>query len=184
VYAKLAETDSSRQDVNHWLAAEDHPQADQWHGGGGGGVVTVGRVVIDGQGSGGNDTYRSRTHQIETNGGQGAMQIGVLLLDTAFVRVYPLAGIGGTGGGVSLTPLASNNGAEPHRTGWFALLVSGGIGVDFRLPFWWLAVWIGLRVGYQLPAFNVQLGEGEEIGAHPRPFFRILMGTGLTPPTG
>ena len=183
VYAKLAETDQSQQDANRWLAVENYPQAEQWRGGGGGGVVTVGKVVIDGHGAGGGDSYRSRNHEIETGGGHGAMQLGVLLIDTPFIRVYPLVGIGGTGGGVSLAPVASNNGSEPHRTSWIAMLVSGGIGADFRLPLGWLNVWIGLRAGYQVPTFNVQIGEGVEVGVQPRPFFRILLGTGLVPPT-
>jgi hypothetical protein len=184
VYAKVAETDLSQDDVNHWLARQELPRADRWRGGGGGGLVTVGRVVIDGQGSGGGaDEYESTSHTIAASGGQGGMQIGVLVIDTPFARVYPLAGFGGTGGGVRLAPLASTNGSEPRDSGWFAMVLNGGIGVDFRLPLWWLSVWIGLRVGYQLPAFTVQFGEGADVSVRARPFFRVLIGTGLTPPT-
>jgi hypothetical protein len=182
VYAPIIETDQARQDTNRWLEAEVYPPPDQWRGGGGGGMVTVGKVVIDGHGSGGRNDDRRSSYKIEAGSGQGGMQIGVLLLDMPFVRVYPLMGIGGTGGEITLAPQASNNGSEPRRTGWFALMINGGIGADVRLSLRWLQLWIGLRMGYHVPALNVQIGAGEEIGVQARPFFRVLVGTGLKPP--
>ncbi len=177
-YYLLAEDSPPQAVLSQWLDESDLPPVNQWHSNGGGATVSVGRIVIDAHGSGGGDDYQTPKYEVEAGGGQGSLSVGYLLIDTPFVRVYPLVGLGGTGGGLDLTPEASNNGHRPHQSGWFALLLRGGIGAEFTLTFWRLRLYLTLRAGYFVPVFDVILGEGGDTSRLPRPFFRIALGTG------
>lgn len=177
-YYLLAEDVPPQEVLSDWLDENDLPPVNQWSSNGGGATVSVGRVVIDAHGSGGGDDYHTPKYEVQAGGGQGSLSVGYLLVDMPFVRVYPLVGLGGTGGGLELHPVASNNGNRPHHSGWFALLLRGGIGAEFTVALWRLRLYLTLRAGYFVPIFDVIMGEGGDTSRLPRPFFRIALGTG------
>lgn len=173
-YVTLQDTTLVSPAVQSWLGRMRAAGAEPLKGGGGGAVSTVGRLVIDGSGSGSGSVQQTETGTVSYGMGQGAFDVGIVLFQNRFLRVYPLAGVGGMGGGASQR---SDEGARTEdSTGWGSILLRGGIGIDLMLRVWHVGAMVGLRLGYQSAAFHVQQGEGPEMGTPAGWFFRAVIG--------
>jgi hypothetical protein len=143
-------------------------------GGGGGMLLQRGRLVVDtgGAGTSGEDV-NGRSYEF----GGGQLGLGLIFIQTGFMRVYPLVGVGGVSFSGEL-PQASGDEAEvadSAQAGAGAGLVTAGLCVDFRLKFWRFSVMVGLRMG-----FGAVLGAAiPGTGVSSRSFFRVVVGPAL-----
>lgn len=177
-YTALQDTTLRLADVRPWLEGMGVPGAACLRGGGGGALLTAGRLALEGSGSGSGGIHQAEGKTASYGVGQGALDLGVMVVQKRFLRVYPLIGVGGMGGGVSVR--SSEGEGASDSTGWGSLLLRGGIGIDLVLRVWRVGVMIGLRVGYQSAAFHVQQGEGPELPAPTGWFFRVVTGPFVT----
>ncbi|GIV81274.1 MAG: hypothetical protein KatS3mg051_0628 [Anaerolineae bacterium] len=173
-YTALQDTTLRLADIRPWLEGMGVPGAAPLRGGGGGALLTAGRLALEGSGSGSGGVHETESGSASYGMGQGALDLGVMLVQKRFLRIYTLAGVGGMGGGVALRPREGKS--TPDSTGWGSLLLRGGIGIDLRLPLWHVGLMVGLRLGYQSAAFHVQQGEGPELPAPTGWFFRVVTG--------
>jgi hypothetical protein len=173
-YTTLRDNTLRLADIQPWLEGMGVPGAAPLRGGGGGALLTAGRLTLEGSGSGSGGMHETEKGSASYGMGQGALDLGVMLVRKRFLRIYTLAGVGGMGGGISLR--AREGKGAPDSTGWGSLLLRGGIGIDLMLPLWNLGLMVGLRVGYQSAAFHVQQGEGPELPAPTGWFFRVVAG--------
>ncbi|MEP0762703.1 MAG: hypothetical protein HRF48_08210 [Chloroflexota bacterium] len=173
-YVTVHDTTLAAQAVRSWLAEMAMPGVKTMRGGGGGTVITAGRLVIDSSGYGGGNGRQTPTGEMFYGVGQGAFDLGTLIFQNRFLRIYPLLGVGGMGGGATCTTEAGAN--ERCGTQWGALLLRGGVGIDVILRVWRVGVLIGFRFGYQSASYHLQYGDGPEIGAPEGPFFRVVGG--------
>jgi len=172
-YAILRDTTLASSAVQSWLETERMPGAPPLQGGGGGALITTGRLVIESSGSGSGSVRQTESGTSSLGMGQGAFDLGMILLQKRWLRVYPLVGVGGMGGGVAVR---GDGERAPGSTGWGSLLWRGGVGIDLTLRLWRVGVMVGLRLGYQSAAFHVQQGEGPDMAAPGGWFFRVVAG--------
>ncbi len=173
-YTTLHDNALRLTDVRPWLEEMGVPGAAPLRGGGGGALLTAGRLTLEGSGCGSGGVHEAEGKAASYGVGQGALDLGMVLVQKRFLRVYTLAGVGGMGGGVSLRPEGGEG--APTNTGWGSLLLRGGIGIDLVVRIWRVGVMVGLRAGYQSAAFHVQQGEGPELPAPTGWFFRVVAG--------
>ncbi len=173
-YAALRDTALDLPGIRAWLEGMGVPGAAPLRGGGGGALLTAGRLTLEGSGSGSGGVHEAEGKAASYGVGQGALDVGMMLVQKRFLRVYTLAGVGGMGGGVSLRPREGKG--TPDSAGWGSLLLRGGIGIDLIMRVWHVGVTVGLRAGYQSAAFHVQEGEGPEIAAPRGWFVRVVAG--------
>lgn len=150
---------------------------------GGGGYGQIGRLVVGGQGEGGGSTAEDAYLISSVGAGGGFGVFGWLLIDSAWLRVYPLVGVGGRGSGVSVRP--KNNTSRGVGLGTGGANLVAGIGLEVRLPFSpSFRPMIGAQVGWQWQPAGVWQGdlsvEPEELGLRPSsaPYVRMLIGLG------
>jgi hypothetical protein len=173
-YITVHDTALAAQAVQSWLAALNLPGAQEMRGSGGGALITTGRLVIDGNGYGGGSGRQTPTGDTTCGMGQLALDLGLILFRNRWLRIYPLLGVGGMGGGATCQPPAGADGR--CGTQWAALLLRAGVGLDLTLRLWRVGVFIGFRFGYQSASRHLQWGNGPEIGAPEGPFFRVVGG--------
>ena len=173
-YVTVQDTTLATQAVQSWLAKMNMPGVQTMHGGGGGALVTAGRLVIDSSGYGGGNGLQTPAGDVSYGVGQGAFDLGMIWFRNRWLRIYPLLGVGGMGGGAS----CQTQDAADERCGtqWGAALLRGGVGLDVTLRVWRVGVLIGFRFGYQSASWHLQCGDGPEIGAPEGPFFRVVAG--------
>lgn len=150
---------------------------------GGGGYGQVGRLIIGGQGEGGGAVGEDAHLMSSVGAGAGMSLLGWLFINSAWLRVYPLVGVGGRGAGISVRP--KNNTSRGVALGDAGLNVVVGVGVEVRLPLSRaFKPMIGAQVGWM---FNPGKGwkgdlsiEPEELGERKTsaPYVRLLIGTG------
>jgi hypothetical protein len=160
-------------DVWPWLAQQGYELSEPPQGGGGGLLVTRGKVVIDasGAGAGGTDD-----NEKSYGYGHGNLNLGYIVARSRWFRIFPLLGVGGGGGGGALEVETGEGGessqdaASVERPGfaWF----NTGVGMDVMFRFWRLSFFAGLRVGVA-----IQLSQAR--GIAPRPFLRAITGSSL-----
>ncbi len=173
-YATVQDSTLMTDAMTTWLKEQGLPRVHAMPGGGGGAAITAGRLVIDGCGGGAGDVEAIDGGELSYGGGYGAFDIGFIVAQNRFFRIYPLVGVGGMGGGASRDMTAEDDSST--SSGWGAALFRGGIGIDFMLKVWRVGVLVGLRFGYQSGAFHAQSGDGPEIDTPEGPFFRIIVG--------
>jgi len=151
---------------------------------GGGGYGQIGRLIIGGQGEGGGGTSED-AHLISRVGtGSGSSLLGWLVIDSDWLRVYPLISVGGRAPAVSVRP--KNNSSQGVGLGTGGANVVAGVGIEVRLPISRsFKPMIGAQVGWMWnPAGSWQGNlslEPEEMGERKEsaPFVRLLIGTNL-----
>jgi hypothetical protein len=164
------------------LLKHGEPPSAEMEGGGGGALISVGRLVIDGGGSGAGDTRESATHEVSVGYGQGHISSGVILFENRFLRLYPLAGIGGVGGGIDRTPTAGANGSgDSTEIGWGGGALEIGLGLDLTLKLWRIGLTVGVRAGYQYGILGISRGSEEDFEPPTGPFVRVIFGPRLNP---
>ncbi len=173
-YVTVHDTTLAAQAVRSWLAEMAMPGMKAMRGGGGGALVTTGRLVIDSSSYGGGNGRQTPAGEMSYGVGQGAFDLGTIVFQNRFLRIYPLLGVGGMGGGATCAADAGAN--ERCGAQWGALLLRGGVGIDVILRVWRVGVLIGFRFGYQSAPCHLQYGDGPEIGAPEGPFFRVVGG--------
>lgn len=142
-------------------------------GGGGGMLSTRGRIVIDAGGGGGGGEAQNDAGEVSMGYGNGYGDVGIVLVQTRFFRIYPLVGIGAAGGGMGGRKPGEE---ETHSASWGALVTNVGIGIDFTVRLWRVGVTVGLRFGRYTSLASMQTGEGDFIEPPDGPFFRVLIG--------
>ena len=173
-YVTVQDTTLAAQAVQSWLAALGMPGVQEMHGGGGGALISAGRLIIDSSGYGGGSGRQTPAGDTACGVGQGAFDLGMVLFRNRWLRIYPLLGVGGMGGGATCQPPAGSDGR--CGTQWVAMLLRGGVGLDLTLRVWRVGLLIGFRFGYQSASRHLQCGDGPEIGAPEGPFFRVVGG--------
>ncbi len=173
-YVTVQDTALAAQAVRSWLAEIAMPGVKTMRGGGGGALITAGRLVMDSSGYGGGSGRQTSAGDMWYGVGQSAFDLGAIVFQNRFLRIYPLLGVGGMGGGATCAPEAGVS--ERCGTQWIALLLRGGAGIDLILRVWRVGVLVGFRFGYQSASCHLQYGDGPEIGAPEGPFFRVVGG--------
>ncbi len=173
-YITVHDTALAAQAVQSWLAALNLPGAHEMRASGGGALITSGRLVMDGSGYGGGSGRQTLAGDTACGVGQVAFDLGLILFRNRWLRIYPLLGVGGMGGGATCQPPAGSDGR--CGTQWAALLLRGGVGLDLTLRVWRVGLLIGFRFGYQSASRHLQCGNGPEIGVPEGPFFRVVVG--------
>lgn len=174
-YYALEDISAILSAANVKLAAQGVNPLHEFEGGGGGMVVSVGPLVFDTGGTGGTSTIPSEGGVTEVSFGMGHLSFGPTLLQNRLWRVYPLVGIGGTGGTVENK--AKTEGTEetkPAESSWGGFVMSMGLAIDFTLQLWMIGVLIGIRIGYYYSPVNVGVNMSE--AEQKRPFFRLIIG--------
>ena len=150
---------------------------------GGGGYSQIGRLVVGGQGEGGGSTAEDAYLISSVGSGGGFGVFGWLLIDSAWLRVYPLVGVGGRGSGVSVRP--KNNTSRGVSLGSGGANLVAGVGLEVRIPFSRsFRPMIGAQIGWQWQPAGGWQGdlsvEPEELGLRPTsaPYMRVLIGLG------
>ncbi len=183
---------SVRQMLVDWLT-EQGVSVPAYLKGEGGSTITLGRLVLDGSGQGSGHTVEQDGRTITVGAGAGEVAVGLILYQNRFVRVYPLVGAGGMGGGTGEPPRlddASANAPEvpadesegdaprskTDTPMWFMILLHAGLGIDLTLPLWVFKLVIGVRVGLQSDPISVQIGGGQAATGCSGPFFRVITG--------
>ncbi len=156
--------------VTEWLERYDIVYRAELASGGGGATFSRGRLVFDAGGGGFGDRRRDTDSALTFGGGHGNMGVGVALIQSRTLRIYPLLGFGGMGGGVD------NPAAEKPAGGWFAAFFTTGIGLDVRLRVWRFGVLVGMRVGYRHDVMNAQFADGVTFEQPRGPFVRFVIG--------
>ena len=122
-----------------------------------------------------------------------ASSVGLILYQNRYVRIYPLVGAGGMGGGMADQSAAvGDNGesADPRADEaapdssddktdspmWFMVLLHAGLGIDVTLPLWVFKLVIGVRIGLQSDPISVQIGGGQTAIPTSGPFVRVITG--------
>ncbi len=172
-YYTAFESPSSQQEVQLQLKEQGHEMSKAPQGGGGGLLITRGKVVIDsiGSGAGGmSDDERSFGY------GQGLLNLGYILAQNRLFRIYPLLGVGGGGGGEANEAETDqqdelSEDAHPVEQIGFGMF-NAGLGIDLTLRFWRLSLFAGLRVGV-----GIQVDQARAIV--PKPFLRVITGASL-----
>lgn len=172
-YYAAFEMPGYREEMQAQLAERGYELTEPPQGGGGGLLVTRGKVVIDssGAGAGGlDDNERSYGY------GQGSLNLGYIVAQSRWFRIYPLLGVGGGGGGGAIEAETDEAGElsaaeQPAERPGYGMF-NAGIGVDVTLRFWRLSLFAGLRVGV-----GVQVGQAKAIV--PTPFLRVITGSSL-----
>ena len=159
-----------------WLRDQDVTAPGVARSSGSGFVATLGRLVIDSNGSGSSGEAAHGEGTLSYDGKQGHISAGVALINTRRLRIYPLVGLGGSGGRFGHRP-ADIRPAELR--GWGAGQATVGIGMDLLLSFWLFHLLIGLRAGVGTELFSMQFGDGDTVTADAGPFFRVVVGGGL-----
>lgn len=179
-YYAIEDTSYTRQAVQAWLAEQDIPAPERLRGGGGGMTASWGRLLLDAGGSGMGDTQTTGGKQYSFGGGQGYFAVGVALVKRRTLRIYPLIGIGGLGGGLDVKDGAAGVQAGRGKgSGWGAGLWTTGFGIDFVPGIWRLGLLFGLRVGYNYGLISAQVGDGRNIHPPTGPYVRLVIGWGI-----
>jgi hypothetical protein len=169
-YAPI-ELPSSREEMQLELAQQGYELSEPPQGGGGGLLVTRGKVVIDGSGAGAGGTD---DNEKSYGYGHGSLNLGYIVARSRWFRIYPLLGVGGGGGTIEVETDEGGESsqdatsAERPGFGWF----NAGVGMDVMFRFWRLSFFAGLRVGAA-----IQLSQAR--GITPRPFLRVITGSSL-----
>jgi hypothetical protein len=151
---------------------------------GGGGYSQFGRWIQDGDGGGGGASGEDERYRTGAGGGFGGAHVGYALINSAWLRLYPLAGIGSVGSGYAVNP---KTGDTPTYAYSMTPMVSLGLGIELRLPIARrFSPMIGVRVGYRqaLKAYASQgAATADALELPPRErggfFFRVLFGAGI-----
>lgn len=148
---------------------------------GGGGYSQIGRWVVDGDGGGGGASGEDARYQTGMGGGFGGGGIGYMLIDSAWLKLYPLAGVGSVGSGYAVS---SKTGDEPAYAYAVTPTVSFGFGIELRLPISrHFSPMIGVRFGYRrgLTPYQSQIGGVPELPSRDRDgwFLRPIFGAGI-----
>lgn len=155
--------------VTEWLERYDIVYKSELASGGGGATFSRGRLVFDAGGGG----FGDKPHGDSTltfGGGHGNIGAGIALIQNRMLRVYPLVGIGGIGGGVE------NPGTDVPSGGWYSTFFTTGFGVDLRLMLWRVGVLLGVRIGYRHEVMNAQFADGVAFEQPRGPFIRFVIG--------
>jgi hypothetical protein len=83
--------------------------------GGGGYGVRADRLLLGGSGRGGGASAEDNRRRVALGGGSGSFDVGYVLVDTGSLRLYPLVGIGGSGG-FAVMPKARRGKYRPSRS--------------------------------------------------------------------
>ena len=131
---------------------------------GGGFSGRAGRFLIETGGSGGGTLKNENGYQLAAGSGQGGVNLGFVLKGGSGLRIYPLVGIGGQGGGFSVK---DETGKALVNSGLADFIYNAGLGIDFKIG-WRVGFIFGVRIGFDAP-----LNTGQHI-----PFTRYIVGFG------
>ncbi len=164
----LDDTAPLRLALGEWLERNGYPYTKELRAEGGHVTLALGRWVLDSGGCAVQDA-RPHTPQVPAyHAERGELALGRTWLQTSFLRVFPLVGLGG------LASRLQQEGAEDAptaRSRWVQAFLSVGLGVDLRLSLGRVAVLVGLRLSFQR-AFasqtSAQEGFRPPLGVHVR----------------
>lgn len=164
-YTAFEAPESAMSEMQTLLEDQGYQFSQAPQGGGGGLLLKYRRLVIDanGLGMGGVDDNKSAF-----NYGQGSLSLGYTLAQKAFLRIYPLVGIGGAGG--VTTTHTDDGGIESAEVS--NAMINLGLGIDFQIKFWRLGALVGLRLG-------VRLRGKSESEWYPQPYLNVITGPSL-----
>ena len=131
---------------------------------GGGFYGRAGRFLVETGGSGGGTLKNENGYQLAAGGGQGGVTMGFVLKGGSGLRIYPLIGIGGQGGGFSVK---DETGKALVNSGMGDFIYNAGLGIDFKIG-WRIGFIFGVRIGFDAP-----LSTGQRM-----PFTRYIVGFG------
>ncbi|MBE2266782.1 MAG: hypothetical protein IAE80_01035 [Anaerolinea sp.] len=150
---------------------------------GGGGYAQIGPVIVGGTGEGSGATAEDAYLVGGVGSGGGGAQFGLLLIDWAWLRVYPLVVVGGRGAGASVRP--KNNTTQGVSLGTGGVQVVAGVGIELRLPLsTGFQPMIGAHVGWIWNPGDKWVGnlsvDASEMGSRQTsaPYVRMLLGAG------
>lgn len=155
--------------LTEWLERYSIVYKSELASGGGGATFSRGRLVFD-AGGGGFGNKPEVDNDVTFGGGQGGVGVGLALIQNRLLRVYPLVGFGGMGGGVD------NADGDVPKGGWYSAFFSTGLGIDLRLTLWRVGLLVGLRIGYRHDVMNAQFADGVAFEQPRGPFIRFVIG--------
>jgi len=122
--------------------------SEDFFGFGGGGYGKIGRILLGGEGYGSqNSASYSGSDYIQGNFGYGFFNVGLVIVETKKIIIYPVAGFGGYGFTINI----KENGVKKEYSGSGTLL-NGGIGLDYKEKK--SGVMVGLKAGYITTPLN------------------------------
>lgn len=179
-YYAVEDTSCTRQAAEAWLAEQDIPAPGKLRGGGGGMTTSWGRLLLDAGGSGLGDQVTSGGRTYSFGAGQGHLAVGVALVKRRTLRIYPLIGIGGLGGGADHKDTVTSGATSRGKgSGWGGALWTTGFGIDFMPGIWRLGLLFGLRAGYNYGLISAQVGDGRNVHPPTGPYVRLVIGWGI-----
>jgi hypothetical protein len=141
--------------------------------GAGGFLLDWGRFILEMGGGGGGQSAEHVGVETDAGIGYGTVAVGVIAVRKRFFRIFPFAGVGGSGGGITVT-----RAGEPEpvlSTGAGTGLFEIGLGADLLLPLGPVRLMLGARAGLAwVPPGDPNAPPIRESG----PFFRVQVGAG------
>ena len=132
---------------------------------GGGFLGRSGRLLVESGGLGGGTQEDELGYQLSAGSGQGGVNLGFILKGGSGLRIYPMVGIGGHGGGLLIR---DDSGEAIINSGLADVIYNTALGIDFK---------IGWRVGFIIGA---RIGVTSPLNSHERkPFTRFVIGFGV-----
>lgn len=166
-YYALEDGKDDVQMVKEWFEKRHYGLNTQIRGGGA--MVSLGHLVIDSHGHGVGDDEMGISYGF----GRGSVQVGRIMLQNRYIRLYPLIGIGGAGLSVENSPDVEG------VTAWGSMIGTVGLGVDVRLKVWRFGMVIGVRAGYYRTLLVSPDAQQEGVLPASRPFVRLIIGLGV-----
>lgn len=167
-YFTVEDMSRIRLAVCDWLERRGSEHSCDLASSGGGATVPVGPLLIDVSGVGIRDHYHDDRAEHTFRGSSGGASIGIPVINTRMLRIYPLVGAGGMRGKLDV-----NHESEP---GWVALFFTTGIGVDLCVKLLFFDIVVGLRAGYHHEIATMQLGDGPDYAQPGGLFLRFVVG--------
>jgi hypothetical protein len=147
---------------------------------GGGGYGQRGRLILGGFGGGGGMQAEDEHVQDSLGDGFGGAQVGFALINTRWLKLYPLVGAGGSGQAFSVGLLSG--GSKTASMGSYGAYILAGVGVELRLPLSrHMRPVIGFRAGWRYSLAERAFGISPGLPPRRRgePFFHLLFGFGI-----
>ncbi len=167
-YFAVDDMSRMRVAVSDWIERRGETHACDLKSSGGGATLPAGPLLVDIGAGGIRDRYHDHHEAHVFRGGSGSVSLGLPVVNTRGLRIYPLVGAGGAGGRLE---------RDQDSPGWVSLFFTTGIGIDLRITLLFVKVVIGLRAGYRHELTHLQFGDGPEFEQPAGPFLRFIVGS-------
>ena len=155
-YYAHEDADEMAAQASQWMLENSPTPVPPIQSGGGGMLVQLGRFVLDmgGIGAGLSEKPDRSDDDALAGVGGGGLNIGWMLIDNGWLRVYPLVGPGGWGGRLEAGPANDRT-----VSSWASLVLNTGLGIDLTLRIGHLGITFGLRMGIRHAIMGVEQGD-------------------------